>query len=53
MTTPGRCSGRELLQALAQQHGVAEVESFVAGGARLLEQLRARDAILGTRCANP
>lgn len=50
---PGALSGRELLQALAQQHGVAEVESFVAGGARLLEQLRARDAILGTRCANP
>lgn len=48
----GLC-GRELLLRLAQQHGVSDTEAFVTGGARLLEQLRARDAILGTQRANP
>lgn len=49
----GGLSGRELLLQLARQHGVGEVEPFIAGGARLLEQLRARDAILGTRRSEP
>jgi hypothetical protein len=45
--------GRALLTALAARLGVAQVESFVAAGARLLLQLRERDAILGTTSANP
>lgn len=47
----GLC-GRDLLQALAGQAGVAEVESFVANALRLLEQLREREIILGTRSAS-
>lgn len=46
-------SGRELLAALAQRLGIADAAAFERGGAQLLEQLRARDAILGTRSANP
>lgn len=46
-------SGRALLEALATQLGVADPVAFVAGGAGLLQQLRARDAVLGTRPANP
>lgn len=45
-------SGRGLLRSLATELGAPEVEAFIAGGARLLEQLRARDAVLGTRPAN-
>jgi hypothetical protein len=45
---PSRRSGRELLLDLAQQVGVAETEPFVAAGGRLLEQLRQRQALLGT-----
>lgn len=48
----GLC-GRALLQALASQLGVPDAAAFVAGGARLFEQLRQRDAILGTRPADP
>ena len=44
-------SGRELLRSLATELGVPDAEAFIAGGARLLEQLRARDAVLGTRPA--
>lgn len=44
-------SGREVLRALGQQAGAPDLDAFVAGGARLFEQLRERDAILGT--ANP
>ena len=46
-------SGRELLRSLATELGAPDTEAFVSGGARLLEQLRARDAVLGTRPANP
>jgi uncharacterized protein len=46
-------SGRALLEALAAQLGAADVPAFVAGGAGLLEQLRTRDAVLGTRRADP
>jgi hypothetical protein len=46
-------TGRALLRALAARLQVPDIEAFVAGGARMLEQLRARDAILGTRDANP
>jgi hypothetical protein len=46
-------SGRQVLEALARRTGSTDVAAFVAAGARLLEQLRARDAILGTRAANP
>lgn len=45
---PAGLTGRGLLQALAQRLGAPDAEAFVAGGARLLEQLRERDAILGT-----
>lgn len=43
-------SGRSLLAALAAEAGVADVERFIVDGGRLLEQLRDREAILGTRC---
>lgn len=46
-------SGREVLLALARRHGIADEAAFVEGGARLMRQLRERDAILGTRSANP
>jgi hypothetical protein len=46
-------NGRALLEALASQLGAPDPAAFVAGGARLLEQLRARDAVLGTRPADP
>jgi hypothetical protein len=46
-----RLSGRQLLHALGQQAGAPDLAAFVANGARLLDQLRARDAIVG--CANP
>lgn len=46
-------SGRALLQTLASSLSAPDTEAFVRGAARLLEQLRARDAILGTRPANP
>ena len=43
-----RHSGREQLQALAQEAGVAADESFLAQGRQLLEQMRASGVILGT-----
>jgi hypothetical protein len=46
-------SGRELLSALAAQLGIADPDAFIAGGAQLMQQLRARDVILGTRPADP
>jgi hypothetical protein len=46
-------TGRALLASLAAQHGAPDPAAFVAAGARLLEQLRERDAILGTRDADP
>ena len=46
-------SGRELLITLARRLGVADEDTFIDGGARLLQQLRARDVILGTQPANP
>lgn len=45
-------TGRALLETLATTLGVPDASSFVSGGAHLLEQLRARDAVLGTRPAN-
>ena len=44
-------SGRDLLAALGAQAGVnsAELPGFIANGGRLLEQLRQREVILGTR----
>lgn len=42
-------SGRGVLAALAAEAGSADVERFIADGGRLLEQLREREAILGTR----
>ena len=44
-------TGRELLRALGTTVGAPDLDAFVAGGARMLEQLRERDAILGS--ANP
>lgn len=41
-------SGRQHLQALAAMAAVSDVESYVASGARLLQQLRERQVILGT-----
>lgn len=41
--------GEALLRGLAAQAGVAESDSFVANGGRLLAQLRERAVILGTR----
>jgi uncharacterized protein len=46
-------SGRALLEALAARLGAPDVPAFVAAGAGLLEQLRRRDAVLGTRAADP
>ncbi len=46
---PKHLSGRDVLLQLAAQAGVPDVEAFVAGGGRLLEQLRERQTILGTR----
>lgn len=48
-----RLSGRQLLESLALQLGVPDLQAFVAGGAGLLEQLRARDAVLGARPVHP
>jgi len=48
---PNRLSGRELLLGLAAQAGVVDSEAFVAAGAQMLEQLRERQAILGTAAA--
>lgn len=45
--------GRALLRALAQRLGAPDEDAFIAGGARLLDQLRERDAILGSRPAHP
>ena len=44
-------TGRALLRALGQRVGATDLDAFVANGARLLDQLRERDAILGS--ANP
>lgn len=49
----GGLSGDALLRGLAVELGAPDPQAFVAGGARLLEQLRARDAVLGTRPADP
>lgn len=46
-------SGRSLLESLAAQLGAPDPAAFVAAGAGLLEQLRVRDAVLGTRPAHP
>lgn len=40
-------SGREVLRALGAKVNAPDPEAFVASGARMLEQLRERDAILG------
>jgi hypothetical protein len=48
----GLC-GRELLTALGADLGLTAGEDFIAGGARLMQQLRERQALLGTRRANP
>lgn len=40
-------TGRELLRALGQAVGAPDLDDFVASGARMLEQLRERDVILG------
>lgn len=45
-------TGRALLEALATTLAAPEPAAFVAAGARMLEQLRARDAVLGTQPAN-
>ncbi len=45
-------TGRALLEALARTRAAPDVAAFVASGARMLEQLRARDAVLGTRPVN-
>ena len=42
-------SGRRQLQALAGEAGVAADADFIANGAAMLEQLRARGCLLGTR----
>lgn len=46
-------SGRALLESLAARLGAPDPDAFVIGGAGLLAQLRARDAVLGTRPADP
>ena len=43
-----RRSGRAVLLDMAQSHGAPDPDAFVAAGAALLEQLRERDAVLGT-----
>lgn len=48
---PSQRSGRELLLGLAAQVGAVDGETFVAAGAQMLEQLRDRQAILGTVAA--
>jgi hypothetical protein len=42
-----RLTGRELLRALGRSVDAPDLDAFVAGGARMLEQLRERDVILG------
>jgi hypothetical protein len=46
-------SGRELLLTLAQETGATATDAFVAGGGALLDQLRQRNAVLGTVVSNP
>jgi hypothetical protein len=46
-------TGRELLEALAVAVSAPDPAAFVDGAARLLTQLRERDAVLGTRRADP
>ncbi|MNV11294.1 hypothetical protein D3C71_1018550 [compost metagenome] len=41
-------SGRQQLQALAAEAGVAADADFIANGAAMLAQLRARGCLLGT-----
>jgi len=45
---PNQLSGRAVLTSLADQVGAPDPENFVSAGGRLLEQLRERQAILGT-----
>ena len=42
-------SGRELLQGMAEQAAVPDVDAFMNSAARLLQQLREREVILGTQ----
>lgn len=44
-------SGRELLRALAEESGAVALDAFIADGGSLLNQLRQRDAVLGTLSA--
>ncbi len=49
---PGEHTGRELLLGIASQLGHPQPEVVVQGGAEILDTLRARDIILGTRPAH-
>lgn len=46
---PAGLSGRALLEQLAAETAAADVAAFVTAGAALLEQLRAREVMLGVR----
>lgn len=48
---PDRRSGREILLDIARQAGAPDPDALVAGGGRLLDQLRDRQAILGAIAA--
>ena len=44
-----QASGRELLLRIAGELGLADTQAVIAEGARIFEQLRERDIVLGTR----
>ncbi len=46
---PEQLSGRQILQAMAAQIGAPDAAAFVSAGGQMLDQLRQREAILGTR----
>ncbi|MFA5683418.1 MAG: putative DNA-binding domain-containing protein [Lysobacteraceae bacterium] len=46
---PAGHSGRVVLETLAAEAGSADVATFVSAGGRLLQGLREREAVLGTR----
>lgn len=50
---PDGLAGRAVLERLALALRIEDANGFVAAGARMLEMLRTREAILGTRPADP
>ena len=46
---PGRLTGRRLLEELARELGLADAQTFVAHGAHMLREMRARGLLAGSR----